>query len=96
MNGVMAARYIRQMDEDCAIIFLSAYDDFNYARNAIKVKALDYLLKPCDLEDLLAVLDMAIQKLEKSSDSQRHFNKKNNNIDYSRIYVLKTAVFLFL
>ena len=86
MNGVMAARYIRQMDEDCAIIFLSAYDDFNYARNAIKVKALDYLLKPCDLEDLLAVLDMAIQKLEKSSDSQRHFNKKNNNIDSNFLY----------
>ena len=85
MNGVMAARYIRQMDEDCAIIFLSAYDDFNYARNAIKVKALDYLLKPCDLEDLLAVLDMAIQKLEKSSDSQRHFNKENNNIDSNSV-----------
>ncbi len=80
MNGVMAARYIRQMDEDCSIIFLSAYDDFNYARNAIKVKALDYLLKPCDLEDLLAVLDMAIQKLEKASDSQGHFNKGDSQI----------------
>lgn len=68
MNGVMAARYIRQMDEQCSIIFLSAYDDFNYARNAIKVKALDYLLKPCDLDDLLAVMDMAIQKLEAGSN----------------------------
>lgn len=67
MNGVMAARYIRQMDEECSIIFLSAYDDFNYARNAIKVKALDYLLKPCDISDLLAVMDMAIQKLDKKN-----------------------------
>ncbi len=67
MNGVMAARYIRQMDEDCSIIFLSAYDDFSYARNAIKVKALDYLLKPCDISDLLAVMDMAIQKLDKKN-----------------------------
>lgn len=67
MNGVMAARYIRQMDEECSIIFLSAYDDFSYARNAIKVKALDYLLKPCDISDLLAVMDMAIQKLNKKN-----------------------------
>ncbi len=67
MNGVMAARYIRQMDEECSIIFLSAYDDFSYARNAIKVKALDYLLKPCDISDLLAVMDMAIQKLDKKN-----------------------------
>ena len=67
MNGVMAAKYIRQMDEKCSIIFLSAYDDFEYARNAIKVKALDYLLKPCDINDLLAVMDMAIQKLDKEN-----------------------------
>ena len=67
MNGVMAARYIRQMDEECSIIFLSAYDDFSYARNAIKVKALDYLLKPCDISDLLAVMDMALQKLDKKN-----------------------------
>ena len=67
MNGVMAARYIRQMDEECSIIFLSAYDDFSYARNAIKVKALDYLLKPCDISDLLAVMDLAIQKLDKKN-----------------------------
>ena len=49
MNGVMAAKYIRKMDDECSIIFLSAYDDFEYARNAIKVRALDYLLKPCDI-----------------------------------------------
>lgn len=67
MNGVMAAKYIRQMYDKCSIIFLSAYDDFEYARNAIKVKALDYLLKPCDINDLLAVMDMAIQKLDKEN-----------------------------
>ena len=32
MNGVMAAKYIRKMDDECSIIFLSAYDDFEYAR----------------------------------------------------------------
>ena len=67
MNGVMAAKYIRKMDDECSIIFLSAYDDFEYARNAIKVRALDYLLKPCDMSDLLAVMDTALQKLDKEN-----------------------------
>ena len=67
MNGVMAAKYIRKMDDECSIIFLSAYDDFEYARNAIKVRALDYLLKPCDMNDLLAVMDTALQKLDKEN-----------------------------
>ena len=70
MNGVMAAKYIRRIDDKCSIIFLSAYDDFEYARNAIKVKALDYLLKPCDINDLLAVMDMAIQKLDKEKEEK--------------------------
>ena len=67
MNGVMAAKYIRKMDDQCSIIFLSAYDEFEYARNAIKVRALDYLLKPCDMNDLLAVMDTALQKLDKEN-----------------------------
>ena len=67
MKGVMAAKYIRKMDDECSIIFLSAYDDFEYARNAIKVRALDYLLKPCDMNDLLAVMDTALQKLDKEN-----------------------------
>ena len=67
MNGVMAAKYIRKMDDECSIICLSAYDDFEYARNAIKVRALDYLLKPCDMNDLLAVMDTALQKLDKEN-----------------------------
>ena len=72
MNGVMAAKYIRKMDDECSIIFLSAYDDFDYARNAIKVRALDYLLKPCDMNDLLAVMDTALQKLDKENAFKRN------------------------
>ena len=48
MNGAEAAEQIRGMDEDCIIIFLTAYDDFAYAKRAIVIRALDYLLKPCD------------------------------------------------
>ena len=82
MNGVMAAKYIRQIDDKCSIIFLTAYDDFEYARNAIKVRALDYLLKPCDMNDLLAVMDMAIQKLDRECDFKG--NTKENKPERKR------------
>lgn len=82
MNGVMAAKYIRQIDDKCSIIFLTAYDDFEYARNAIKIRALDYLLKPCDINDLLAVMDMAIQKLDRECDFKG--NTKENKSERKR------------
>ena len=82
MNGVMAAKYIRQIDDKCSIIFLTAYDDFEYARNTIKIRALDYLLKPCDINDLLAVMDMAIQKLDRECDFKG--NTKENKPERKR------------
>lgn len=82
MNGVMAAKYIRQIDDKCSIIFLTAYDDFEYARNAIKIRALDYLLKPCDINDLLAVMDMAIQKIDRECDFKG--NTKENKPERKR------------
>ena len=107
MNGVMAAKYIRQIDDKCSIIFLTAYDDFEYARNAIKIRALDYLLKPCDINDLLAVMDMAIQKLDRECDfkgntkENKHERKRENvknfdeqtTIKYLREYVENNYTF---
>lgn len=62
IDGIEAAGQIRQQDEDCCIIFLTAYDDFSYAKRAIKVRALDYLLKPCDEQELMLVVEDAIHR----------------------------------
>lgn len=52
INGLEAAKYIREKYPDSIIIFLTAYDEFNYAKQAIGVKALEYLLKPGRDEEL--------------------------------------------
>ena len=61
MNGVEAAERIRSLDEDCIIIFLTAYDEFSYAKRAIVIRALDYLLKPCEEDELVAVMEEAMR-----------------------------------
>ena len=61
MNGLDAAEVIRRKDKNCSIIFLTAYDEFEYAQRAIRVQALDYLLKPGTKEELIAVLEEAIR-----------------------------------
>lgn len=64
INGIEAAEQIRRKDKDCCIIFLTAYDEFAYAKKAIHVRALDYLLKPYEEKELLQVLDEAIHLTE--------------------------------
>lgn len=66
LNGVEAAEQIRSMDEDCVIVFLTAYDEFSYAKRAIVIRALGYLLKPCDEEELAAVMEEAMRLTDKA------------------------------
>ena len=65
MNGVEAAEHIRSLDENCIIIFLTAYDEFSYAKRAIVIRALDYLLKPCEEDELVAVMEEAMRLTDK-------------------------------
>lgn len=60
INGLEAAEEIRKENDTCSIIFLTAYDEFDYAKRAIKVRALDYLLKPSAKEELITVLEEAV------------------------------------
>ena len=68
VNGLDAADAIRSADKDAVIIFITAFDEFDYAKRAIHVHALEYLLKPVSEEELTTNLEEAIylsQKTEK-------------------------------
>ena len=71
LNGVEAAEQIRRLDEDCEIIFLTAYDEFSYAKRAIAIHALDYLLKPCEEEELTAVMEEAVGRIQKKEQLEK-------------------------
>lgn len=64
INGIGAAEKIRETDRDCCIIFLTAFDEFSYAKKAITVRALDYLLKPYEEKELMLVLEEAMRLTE--------------------------------
>ena len=64
ITGIEAAQRIREKDKDCCIIFLTAFDEFSYAKKAITIRALDYLLKPYDEKELLLVLDEAMRMVD--------------------------------
>lgn len=67
LNGIDAAKEILNIIPDCMIIFLTAYEDFNYVREALVIHAIDYLLKPCPDDDLINAVDTAMQSYEKIS-----------------------------
>lgn len=74
INGIEAAEQIRRMDKDCCIIFLTAYDEFSYAKKAVHVRAMEYLLKPYEEKELLQILDEAIRQTEETI--QKHASEE--------------------
>ena len=56
MDGLELTRYAREKNPDIRVIIISGYDDFRYAQEAIKLGAMDYLLKPVDPEELAGLL----------------------------------------
>ena len=64
MTGLEVAGKIRYEGPYCSIVFLSAYDYFSYARQAIAYHAVDYILKPYGEEELISSVEEAIRIYE--------------------------------
>ena len=74
MTGLEVARQIRRERLNCVIIFLTAYDHFGYARKAIAVQALDYLLKPYDPKELIASVEVAMQMSDRLARNRMYLD----------------------
>jgi two-component system, LytTR family, response regulator len=62
MPGMNGFQMLEKMEEfDFEVIFVTAYDE--YILNALRISALDYLLKPVDTEELTNALDRLKKKI---------------------------------
>ena len=64
MDGLILLRKIREMDEQVRFIILTGYDEFSYAREAVRLDVENYILKPVNEEELERQLRETVQKLE--------------------------------
>ena len=83
LDGVEAAEQIRHLSRDCVIIFLTAYNEFSYAKRAIVIRALDYLLKPCEEEELLAVMEEAMRLADQQDKGKSGADGENDSSELS-------------
>ncbi|WP_066191461.1 MULTISPECIES: response regulator transcription factor [Gracilibacillus] len=75
MDGIDLSKEVVQTFPETQIIMISGYDEFEYAREAIRMGVQDYLLKPVNIDELLALVkkikhDIADYQLEQENKTQ--------------------------
>lgn len=74
MNGIELAKQVEKLEENIAIVFVTAYE--NYALEAFKVNVVNYILKPISEEDI----DITVTRLLRNRNRLNEEISKDNRI----------------
>ena len=64
MDGIEVLKIFKKMDPELPVVMLTGHGSEKAARDGLALGAFDYLTKPYDLEDLLAVITKAAERKE--------------------------------
>ncbi len=67
MSGIEFIKRAKEIREDIVFIFISAYEDFSYAQQAIRLGVTDYITKPLKYDDLKKCCSLIKTNLDKQS-----------------------------
>jgi len=108
MDGVAMTRILRENGYSGEIVFISGYQDFTYAREAVRLGARDYLLKPVSKDELSRILSCVTEDGVSGTGSaksgsnpcmeQKDFMRKlfQNEMALTEIYQKAAAMGLYL
>ncbi|MBC8079181.1 MAG: helix-turn-helix domain-containing protein [Gorillibacterium sp.] len=92
MTGLELGIRAKELIPTLKIVFISGYEDFQYAKKAIEMEVSAYVLKPVDYQELIQVLvslkDTIVEEL-----TQRQLI---NRVEASAIYVKQEVLFQWL
>lgn len=72
MNGIELVERLTELLPDTSIIFMSGYSDKEYLKAAIKLKAIDYVEKPLNPEEVRATVVEAINRRQQVLRSRQN------------------------
>lgn len=74
MSGLELLRRVRQEQQDCRVVFLTGYADFDYVYEAMRNGASSYILKTESDQELNAQIDKALGEIRKEKQIKRLFH----------------------
>ena len=75
-TGLALTKYIRNFDEEIQVIYLTGHADFAYVRTALRLGAVDYLLKPVTKIALEEALRKALKRMPEEEKMEQHMDAR--------------------
>ena len=88
LNGFEIIEYAQNINPNTVIIVISGYDDFQYAQEAIKLGAMNYLLKPIDENELSQQLKKAVEKCNLTQQHHSLIESHQKNMEKTMLQCL--------
>lgn len=75
VDGIELARYVYEHHPDTRTVIISGYDEFDYAKQAVRYQVMEYILKPITPSELMEVLIRAKESLDERCARTRTLKK---------------------
>jgi YesN/AraC family two-component response regulator len=75
MDGITFAKWALENYRDIKIIFLTAYADIKYMKEAISMQSFDYVLQPVSTQELRDVVERAVSQIKIERKNRELMNK---------------------
>jgi len=85
LNGIETLKEIRENDLNLPVIMMSAYGSIPEAVEAMKLGALDYLIKPFDIEELKIIINRAIKQYELEVENIYYREEEEKRFNFDEI-----------
>jgi two-component system, response regulator YesN len=95
-DGLYMAGQIMELQKEPHFIFLSCYDDFNYAKKSLIFNTFAYLLKPLDYTELQQELFKLVKKIEVQQAQNSYYESLQNQMMKNLNIIQETVIFNFL
>lgn len=71
MDGIELLGRVRELDDEVPVIIITAYSSLDHAIEALRLGATDFLKKPFDMEELILVVDKAMERFHLKQENRR-------------------------
>lgn len=87
MDGLELAKYVQEHIPKCSVVIETGYEDFQYARKALRYQVKEYLTKPINESELIkSIKDILVEKTK--SDNLENMNRLKGiveNLDFAQL-----------